>query len=106
VELFVDFGLFELLVAIGIAALSRSIYSKKSLGILFVVVSVAAPSALLIIVSGSIQRLIAVACLTTALVNIAVIGAVLQDGKVPMLKVKFPLRGAGPRKAQSTNQLG
>jgi hypothetical protein len=102
VEIFVDFGLFELLVVIGIAALARSIYSKKLLGILFLIVSVVAPATLFIIVSGSIQRLIAAACVTTTLVNIAVVGAALQAGKVPVLKFKVPLRGSGLNKPKST----
>ncbi len=82
-EILVDFG----------AALSRTIYAKKLPGIVFLIVFATAPVTLLIVVSSPIQRWIAATCLTTALVNIAVIGAVLQTGRVPVLKLTLPLRG-------------
>jgi hypothetical protein len=96
-EIFVDFGLFEFVTALGLAALSRAIYSKKLLGVAFLVLSAAAP-AFLVFASDPAQRWIAVLCLATALVNGTVVVGVLRSGRP--LQLGLPLRR--PRKATHT----
>lgn len=98
-EIFIDFGLFEFLAAVGLAAFSRIVYTRRVLGIVFLAASVVAPAALIVISSTAAQRWIAVLCLATTLTNAAVVAAVLQSGRIPALR--FPARG---KKSESTDE--
>ena len=72
-EIFIDFGLFEILVASGLAALARAIYARPIARWATLVVSVVAPAALLLLVRGETLRWIAAAALGTSLVNLSII---------------------------------
>jgi hypothetical protein len=91
---------------VGLAALSRRIFSKRLLGIVFLIVSLAAPVALAVMAAGPTQRWIAIGCLATALVNASAIAAVLQRGTIPPLKFSLQssedkLRRSAETKASS-----
>jgi hypothetical protein len=77
-EIFVDFGLFELLAAIGLAALARRAYSHRWLAFPFLAVSALAPGVLVAFAPDALSRWVAVVALGTALVNAAVIVCVIR----------------------------
>lgn len=89
-EVFVDFGLFELLVALGIAALARAIYSHKISGFGLLLVSIGAPATLVIVATRGPHRWLAAVCLATALVNAAVVFGAMERGATT-----GPRKGAG-----------
>jgi hypothetical protein len=77
-EIFVDFGLFEFLAAIGLSALARQIYSRRWLTWIFLAVSLIAPAILIIIASEGLARWIAVFCLATSLLNATLVFSLLR----------------------------
>jgi hypothetical protein len=89
-EIFVDFGMFELIAAVGISAVARRVYSHRMLGWFFLLASVALPAMAIFFSATNEIRWLTAASLATALVNASVIAAVLQCGDVPTLT--FPRR--------------
>ena len=84
-EIFVDFGLFELIAAIGLSSVARKIYSNRVLGLMFLFASVLLPAVTVFWSSGEEGRWLAAASLAVALVNASVVAAALQRGDVPTL---------------------
>lgn len=77
-EIFVDFGLFELLIAVGLASLSRKIFSGRLSGVLFLVFSALAPVALLLVARTELLRWLAVVCLVPALINVTALAVIMR----------------------------
>ena len=87
-EVFIDFGLFELLAVVGLGALARAIYSRRVVGIAFLVLSAAAPLVMLEMVSGPTLRWAGAVSAALALVNVGVVAAAMQEGRIPRLRVQ------------------
>jgi hypothetical protein len=94
-EIFVDFGLFELLAALGVSALAKKIYSRRLFQIPFLIATVGLPAVLIFVVTSEEARWLAAGCLATALVNVSVVLGALQKGEVPTLTL--------PHRRQSTS---
>ncbi len=91
-EVFVDFGLFEIIGLLGLAVAARSIYARKSLGILVLILSIMAPLVLIFIVPEGAAKWLAVITLGLGLVNaLVVLGALLSVRGVPVLLERFRL---------------
>ena len=81
-EIFVDFGMFELLAALGLAALGKAIYKRPRLAFAFLAASVLSPLILIFVVLGELPRWLAAIALGTALVNAAVIFSAQRAGRL------------------------
>lgn len=77
-EIFVDFGLFELLVAVGLARVAGRLYASRLAAGGLLLASVAIPAALIMLGSSELTRWLAAGGLATALVNAAFIVTVLR----------------------------
>jgi hypothetical protein len=82
-EPFVDFGLFEVLAASGLAWLAKRIYSTRLGASAFLVVMVLAPLALLVLGNEGWTRWIAAICLSGSLLNAAVLFPLVLRRKFP-----------------------
>jgi hypothetical protein len=82
-EVFVDFGLFELFTVLGFSVLARNVYSRRLLRVFFLVASMALPCLLVVLADTERLRWLAAACLVTVLINLSVVLGALQQGKVP-----------------------
>jgi len=81
-EPFVDFGLFEFLAASGLVWLGRRIYATRITGLGLLILSVAAPAALVVVSPGGLGRWVAVICLSSSVVNSAVLLPLLMRGRL------------------------
>ncbi len=84
-EVFVDFGLFELLAAAGLAVVTRKIYTRPRLGLACLGLSLIAPFALVFVAHEGWGRWLAVICLVTALVNASLIFSLIRRGHLMTL---------------------
>lgn len=83
---FPDFGLFELLIATGAAALARKIYVRQVGGFLVLLISIVAPLAMIFLAQQELARWIAAIALATALINAGLIFPLLRHNRLaPML---------------------
>lgn len=77
-EIFVDFGLFELLVAAGLAKVAGRLYASRLAAGVLLLTSVTMPAVLVVLGSSELTRWLAAGALATALVNAAFIVTVLR----------------------------
>ncbi len=84
-EVFFDFGLFELIVAVGALSLARIIYKRRLLAFFSIALSVGAPAAIIIFVHAELARWLAGIALMAGLVNGAVLLRVMKHGNVRSL---------------------
>ena len=89
-EVFIDFGLFELLAAAGVAFVSRKIYTRSVPAAACLLLSLIAPAALLFISKEGLARWVAAVCLFTTLVNVSLIFSLMRRWDMSTLLEKPP----------------
>lgn len=76
-EVFIDFGFFELASAAVLALLSRWIFRQRVTATLFLVVSVAAPAGILLLPT-SVHRVLVIAILAASIVSASALGMIVM----------------------------
>ena len=100
-EIFIDFGLFEVLAALGLATLAKAVYTHKTLGPLFLILCIGLPTASIFVAQSEASRWLSVLCLATTLVNAVVVAGGMQRGDVPTLRLpRRPWNLFRPKKRQ------
>lgn len=90
-EVFVDFGLFELFAATGLAIVARRIYTRRWPALACLMLSVIAPIVLLFLSEKELSRMVAAVCLATALINATLIFLLMRRcDMVTLLEKKAP----------------
>jgi hypothetical protein len=84
-EVFVDFGLFELLAAAGLAIVARRVYMRRWSTLTCLILSLIAPVLLVFFAHESLLRWIAVICLATTLINCSLIFLLIRRWDMAML---------------------
>lgn len=84
-EVFVDFGLFELLAAAGLAIVARRVYMRRWSTLTCLILSLIAPVLLIFFAHESLLRWIAVICLATTLINCSLISLLIHRWDMSML---------------------
>jgi len=85
-EVFVDFGLFELLAAAGLAIVARRSYVRRwSSTLICLILSLVAPVLLIFVAHESLLRWIAVICVLTTLINCSLIFYLIRHWDLSML---------------------
>lgn len=84
-EVFVDFGLFELLAAAGLAVVARRVYMRRWSTLTCLILSLVAPILLVFFAHEGWLRWIAVICLATTLINCSLIFLLIRRWDMSML---------------------
>jgi hypothetical protein len=84
-EVFVDFGLFEVLAAAGLAIVARRVYMRRWSTLTCLILSLIAPVLLVFFAHESLLRWIAVLCLATTLINCSLIFLLIRRCDLSML---------------------
>ena len=93
-EVFVDFGLFELFAASAIGAFGRWVLTRKYARWSALALSIAAPLALVVVVTGEAQRWVAALALATSILNVSMIVSLTRSRRPPEAQAELIRRAS------------